>query len=134
MNGCAAYRPARPSHNVCRARLHAPGAGSYIVRVPSHFLPVCLSWTVVVCMHTTNNPQLRRMALAFSFREASNDSTLLPRPRKINVRHKGNRCESTLSGGSQLCTESLTRLSNASRSTGTFIKKLKGLSDQSPVY
>lgn len=92
-------RTCRPSHNVCRARLYAPGAGSYIVRVPSHFLPVCLSQPVVVCIHTTNNPQLRRMAPAFSFREASNDSTLLSRPPKINVRHKGNRCKFTLSGG-----------------------------------
>lgn len=32
----------RPSHNVCSAGLYAPGAGSYIVRVPSRFWPrVC---------------------------------------------------------------------------------------------
>lgn len=82
---------------------------------------------ICVCVYATNSP--RRMARsAFSFREASNDSntrayTTLPLPptAKNKRPRTGNRCESALSGGSRLRTESLTRLrADASRRGVTF--------------
>lgn len=86
-------RTCRASHNVCSAGLYAPGAGSYIVRVSSHFLPVLPR---TVCMYT------RQTVLSYEgwpphFLLARHLTTQLSSPSKNKHSRLENRCKSTLS-------------------------------------
>jgi len=76
----------RLSHNVCSARLYAPGAGSYIVRVSSHFLPVSAANRLYV--YTTNSPQIRRMPRRFLFARHLTTRLSSSTLKKINIRNR----------------------------------------------
>jgi len=77
--------------------LYAPGAGSYIVRVPSHFSH---AGGRRLRAYTANNPR-RMAAAAFSSRETSNDSPPLVRRGKNAGSRPG-------TGANPRCAESLT--------------------------
>lgn len=90
--GCAACGPAGPliTYAVQGFMRQVLVVISYVSRRTS-----CLCLPRTVCMYTRQT--VLRMTPAFSSREASNDSTLLSHPQKINIRDLENRCESTLS-------------------------------------
>lgn len=81
--GCCCMRTCRASHNVCSAELHAPGAGSYIVRVPSHFLPM----SAAKCLDVyTRQTVFSYEGWPPRFLFAKHLTTLFSRPQKINIR------------------------------------------------